>query len=67
MIPFIANPTNFVEKVQNGEDLFPMKIFAAPQHTRREMTKGQLAEALHVTRPTLERMIREHLETTARI
>ena len=44
-----------------------MKIFAAPQHTRREMTKGQLAEALHVTRPTLERMIREHLETTARI
>ena len=34
MIPFIANPTNFVEKVQNGEDLFPMKIFTAPQHTR---------------------------------
>jgi len=21
-------------KVQNGEDLFPMKIFTAPQHTR---------------------------------
>lgn len=34
MIPFIENPTNFVEKVQNGEDLFPMKIFTAPQHTR---------------------------------
>jgi len=34
MIPFIANPTNFVEKVQNGEDLFPMKIFTVPQHTR---------------------------------
>ena len=31
------------------------------RYTRREMTKGQLAEALHVTRPTLERMIREHL------
>ncbi len=37
------------------------------RYTRWEMTKGQLAEALHVTRPTLERMIREHLETTARI
>ena len=34
MIPFIANPTIFVEKIQNGEDLFPMKIFTAPQHTR---------------------------------
>jgi hypothetical protein len=22
------------KKIQNGEDLFPMKIFAAPQHTR---------------------------------
>ena len=24
----------FCRKVQNGEDLFPMKIFTAPQHTR---------------------------------
>ena len=32
------------------------------RYTRREMNKGQLAEALHVTRPTLERMIREYLE-----
>ena len=31
------------------------------RYTRREMNKGQQAEALHVTRPTLERMIREHL------
>lgn len=31
------------------------------RYTRRELNKGQLAEALHVTRPTLERMIREHL------
>ena len=31
------------------------------RYTRREMNKGQLAEALHVTRPTLKRMIREHL------
>jgi hypothetical protein len=29
--------------------------------SRREMNKGQLAEMLHVTRPTLERIIREHL------
>ena len=28
---------------------------------RNGVNKGQLAEALHVTRPTLERMIREHL------
>ena len=31
------------------------------RYTRREMNKGQLAEALNVTRPTLERMIREYL------
>ena len=31
------------------------------RYPRRELNKGQLAEALHVTRPTLERMIREHL------
>mgnify|MGYP000003827577 FL=1 len=31
------------------------------RYTRRELNKGKLAEALHVTRPTLERMIREHL------
>lgn len=31
------------------------------RYTRRELNKGQLAEALHVTRPTLERMIRELL------
>lgn len=31
------------------------------RYTRWELNKGQLAEALHVTRPTLERMIREHL------
>ena len=31
------------------------------RYTRRELNKGQLAETLHVTRPTLERMIREHL------
>ena len=31
------------------------------RYTRRELNKGQLAEALHITRPTLERMIREHL------
>ena len=31
------------------------------RYIRRELNKGQLAEALHVTRPTLERMIREHL------
>jgi hypothetical protein len=24
----------FCRKVQSGEDLFPMKIFTAPQHTR---------------------------------
>ena len=31
------------------------------RYTRRELNKGQLAKALHITRPTLERMIREHL------
>lgn len=31
------------------------------RYSRRELNKGQLAEALHVTRPTLEQMIREHL------
>ena len=31
------------------------------RYIRRELNKGQLAKALHVTRPTLERMIREHL------
>lgn len=31
------------------------------RYIRRELNKGQLAEALHVTRPTLERMIRKHL------
>lgn len=31
------------------------------RYIRRELNKGQLAEALHATRPTLERMIREHL------
>ena len=33
------------------------------RYTRRELNKGQLAEILHVTRPTLERMIREYLST----
>ena len=36
------------------------------RYTRREMTKGQLAELLHVTRPTLERIIREHLAALRR-
>ena len=49
----VAIPDNFTE------------LYA--RYTRREMNKGQLAEALHVTRPTLERMIREHLETAAQI
>ena len=31
---FIATQTRSRRKVQSGEDLFPMKIFAAPQHTR---------------------------------
>ena len=31
---FIAAQTRSCRKVQNGEDLFPMKIFTAPQHTR---------------------------------
>ena len=31
---FIATQTRTFRKVQNGEDLFPMKIFTAPQHTR---------------------------------
>ena len=31
------------------------------RYTRREMNKGQLAETLNVTRPTLERMIQEYL------
>lgn len=31
------------------------------RYTRRELNKGQLAEALHITRPTLERMIGEYL------
>ena len=31
---FIATQTRTCRKVQNGEDLFPMKIFTAPQHTR---------------------------------
>jgi hypothetical protein len=31
---FIAMQTRTFRKVQNGEDLFPMKIFTAPQHTR---------------------------------
>ena len=43
----VAAPDNFLE------------LYA--RYTRRELNKGQLAEALHVTRPTLERMIREHL------
>ena len=47
----VAIPDNFTE------------LYA--RYTRREMNKGQLAEALHVTRPTLERMIREHLEAVA--
>lgn len=33
------------------------------RYIRRELNKGQLAELLHVTRPTLERMIREYLST----
>lgn len=37
------------------------------RYTRREMNKGQLAEALHVTRPTLERIIREHLAAATQI
>ena len=45
-------------------DNFP-ELYA--RYTRREMNKGQLAEALHVTRPTLERMIREHLATVTQI
>ena len=32
------------------------------RYTRRELNKGQLAEALHITRPTLERMIGEYLD-----
>ena len=31
---FIATQMRSCRKVQNGEDLFPMKIFTAPQHTR---------------------------------
>ena len=31
---FIAAQTRTFRKVQNGEDLFPMKIFTAPQHIR---------------------------------
>ena len=31
------------------------------RYTRRELNKGQLAEALRITRPTLERMIGEYL------
>ena len=31
---FIATQTRSCRKVQNGEDLFPMKIFTVPQHTR---------------------------------
>ena len=31
---FIAVQTRTFRKVQSGEDLFPMKIFTAPQHTR---------------------------------
>ena len=31
---FIATQTRSRRKVQNGEGLFPMKIFTAPQHTR---------------------------------
>ena len=31
---FIAMQTRACRKVQSGEDLFPMKIFTAPQHTR---------------------------------
>jgi hypothetical protein len=31
---FIAAQTRSCRKVQSGEDLFPMKIFTAPQHTR---------------------------------
>lgn len=39
--------------------------FLYDRYTRREMNKGQLAEALNVTRPTLERMIREYLSGKA--
>ena len=31
---FIATQTRSRRKVQNGEGLFPIKIFTAPQHTR---------------------------------
>jgi len=31
---FIATQTRTFRKVQSGEDLFPMKIFTAPQHIR---------------------------------
>ena len=31
---FIATQTRSCRKVQSGEDLFPMEIFTAPQHTR---------------------------------
>ena len=31
---FIATQTRSCRKVQSGEDLFPIKIFTAPQHTR---------------------------------
>ena len=44
----VTTPDNFLE------------LYA--RYTRREINKGQLAEALHVTRPTLERIIREQLE-----
>jgi len=50
VIPFIANPTNFVEKVQNGEDLFSMKIFTAPQHTR------SILPPIHPTKSSLRCM-----------
>lgn len=35
------------------------------QYTRRELNKGQLAKELKVSRPTLDRMIREYLESNA--
>lgn len=39
-------------------DNFPV-LYA--RYSRRELNKGQLADTLHITRPTLDRLIREYL------
>ena len=55
-----------LEQIEKENDIKKIPPENFPQlygrYTRRELNKGQLAEQLHITRPTLERLIREYLQ-----